>query len=152
LPHTYYIIRILRKLAAKQNSEVHNVLLRTFQSNASAMRWIFARLMSVIVDEAKEKKVDVASKDDKITRQIEVSDQDMIPFDLTDVKTARLRGEIAREVLELFIEVMDVMPNQPNLTYLMFGFSLDAFQLTKTISLGKGFIWVHLIEFCFRRI
>ncbi|KAI6189575.1 hypothetical protein M3Y97_00023300 [Aphelenchoides bicaudatus] len=135
LPHTYYIIRTLRRLAASSNSEVQNVLLRTFETNASAMRWIFARLMSVIVDELKEKKIADNAPKNKHLRQIEISEQDMIPFDLEGVKVARLRGEIAREILELFIEVMDAASKQPNLTYLMFGFSLEEFQLTKTIGL-----------------
>lgn len=137
LPHTFYIVRVLRRLAAKRNPEVQNVLLRTFESNVSAMQWIFARSMSVLVDESKEKKAN--GDNTKIIRQIEVSDQDMIAFDLVDVKTTRLRGEIGREILELFIEIMDVVPRQPNLTYLMFGFSLDGFQLTKTIGLGRFF-------------
>lgn len=136
LSHTYYIVRILRRLAAKQNVEVHDVLLRTFHSNASAMRWIFARLMSVKVDELKEKSVDGEKKGSEL-RKLEVSDQDLIPFDLDGVSIARLRGELAREVLELFIEVMEVAPKQPNFTYHLFGFDLGSYQLTKTIGIGK---------------
>jgi hypothetical protein len=131
LPHTYYIIRILRRLAAKQNSEMHDVLLRIFQLNASQMRWIFARLISINADEEDKKNGEKAA-----IRKMEASDQDMIPFDLEGVEIPRLRGEIAREVLELSIDIMEVAPKQPNLAYLLFGFDLSSYHLMKTIGIG----------------
>lgn len=109
--------------------------MRTFQSNASAMRWIFARLMSVKVDE--QKSADGEKKVEATTRKLEISDQDLVSFDLEGVSTSRLRGELAREVLELFIDVMEVAAKQPNLTYLLFGFDLNSYQMTKSISIGK---------------
>jgi hypothetical protein len=124
LPHTYYIIRILRRLAVKRNSEVHDVLLQIFQSSALPMKWIFARLMSINVEE--ESKI----------RKMEVSNQDMISFDLEDVEIPRLRGEIAFEVLELSIEIMEVAPDKPNLSYFLFGFDLSSWKMTKTIDIG----------------
>lgn len=128
MPHTYYIIRILRRLAAKQSAEVHDVLLRTFQLISPQMKWIFARSMSVNVDEGAKEGAEV--------RKIEVSDQDMISFDLEGVQIPRLRGEVAREVLEMFIEIMEVAPKQPNLAYILFGFDLSSFHLTKAIDVG----------------
>ncbi|KAI6180707.1 hypothetical protein M3Y98_00750200 [Aphelenchoides besseyi] len=120
LPHTYYVIRILRKLATKPSAEVHDALLQTFELNAGAMRCIFARLLSIH------------------SHEIEVSDQDVIPFDLHNVTTARLRGEIARELLELFYEIMETSAGRPNLTYLLFGYELSNWRLTKQISLDEN--------------
>lgn len=113
------------------------------------MRWIFARLIYVAVDEFEDKSVvakengSAKKEKEKAIRRIEVSDQDIVPFDLEGIRMARLRGEIAREVLELFIETMDATPKRPNLAYLLFGFDLDSFQLTKTIGFGR-FICLNL--------
>lgn len=95
--------------------------------------------MSVVVDELRDKsaKENGEATREKSIRQLEVSDQDIVPFDLEGIKPARLRGEIAREVLELLIEVLEVAAKQPNLAYLLFGFDLDSFQLKKTIGFGK---------------
>jgi hypothetical protein len=54
-PHIYYIIRILRRLTAKQNFETRDVILRIFQLNALQIIWIFARLTSINADKEEKK-------------------------------------------------------------------------------------------------
>ena len=120
LPHTYYVIRILRKLAVGTSGELHEALLRTFESNGAPMRAIFTNLTAV-----SEETVDLI-----------VSDQDVVPFNLQGVSMARLRGEIAHELLELFIEVLEAAPNRANLTYLLFGFEGINTRISQQLAIG----------------
>ncbi|CAD5216866.1 unnamed protein product [Bursaphelenchus xylophilus] len=105
LKHTFYVIRILSELCEQLTADANRTLLETFISSSRLVP-IFARLISITGNE------------------MIVDDNDLVPFDLEDVTEPRLRGEIARDLLNIYSKVLIAHPSECSFVHLLFGFNL----------------------------
>uniref|UniRef100_A0AC34GXQ6 Uncharacterized protein n=1 Tax=Panagrolaimus sp. ES5 TaxID=591445 RepID=A0AC34GXQ6_9BILA len=110
IKHTFFVVKILRELVSQRPS-LQAQLVSVLFSQKELYQSIFTRLTSVYDDE------------------MSISPNDIPLFDLPDIteatKIPRLRGEIARLIIEIFVDSLEADPTKPNLTYLFCGFDLN---------------------------
>ena len=71
--------------------------------------------------------------------EISISPNDVPLFDLPDIsentKIPRLRGEIARLIIEMFINSLEADPTRPNMAYLFCGFDIENIGMSQISSI-----------------
>uniref|UniRef100_A0A915DWS5 Uncharacterized protein n=1 Tax=Ditylenchus dipsaci TaxID=166011 RepID=A0A915DWS5_9BILA len=107
--HVFYVMKILREVSCQRPS----LQLHVVQSSFSMREYLmdsFSRVTAVFA------------------QQLEVLQTDIVPENIEACDPARIRGEIARYLLEVCIDALESDAKAPNLAYLLLGFNLRDIQ------------------------
>jgi len=117
--HTFFVMKILKELCSQRTS-LQSLLVSTMMPYKNILQGIFARLTSPFEEEMRVSPVDVPLYD--------------LP-DFDEVPIPRLRGEIAKLVIETLIASLESDPCQANITYLLCGFDVNSIGTSSLVSI-----------------
>ena len=114
-------MKILKELCSQRTS-LQSLLVSTMMPYKNILQGIFARLTSPFEEEMRVSPVDVPLYD--------------LP-DFDEITIPRLRGEIAKLVIETLIASLESDPCQANITYLLCGFDVNSIGTSSLVSIGE---------------
>lgn len=126
IKHTFFVIKILKELCS-QASSLQSLLVSTILPQKKILQGVFARLTSPFDDEINITPVDVPMYD--------------LP-DLESVSIPRVRGEIARQIIETLIISLESDPTNGNITYLLCGFDVNDVKNSEIVTSGMLIIFL----------